>query len=386
VFAVAHFRRKLFISTETFLYTYLSSFSRIIPVCITFQKASLEQFPYSHPLVELYSWNIWSRGWRWLGQRIWQDKSELRYDLPRTSKALRQHDVRVLHAHFGYTGSQVLPVKEKTGLPLVTTFYGEDISALARLDRWQRAYSELFNRGDFFLVEGPHMQKQLLNIGCPPGRAGIQRIALKLDRYPFRQRLPKGKTGTIRLLFCGSFREKKGLVHALDAARIAHERFPKLEFYVLGDGELRLQVEQRIERYQMASYTHLLGFQSHQRMIEEMTAADIFISPSVTAANGDSEGGAPTTILEAQSCGVPVLSTDHADIPNVVMPGQSALLAPEGDTETLGKNLCTLLAEPERWAEMGRHGRAFVERYHNITCEIRSLEELYSTLAKVSLA
>jgi colanic acid/amylovoran biosynthesis glycosyltransferase len=248
VFAVAHFRRILFIPTETFLYNYLSSFSRIIPVGITFQKANLERFPYSHPMVELYSWDIWNRGWRWLHERIWQEKGELRYDLPKTTKALQQYDVRVLHAHFGYTGSQVLPVKDKTGLPLVTTFYGEDISALARSERWKRGYAELFNQGDFFLVEGPHMQKRLLEIGCLPERAGIQRIALKLDQYTFRQRLPKGKTDTVRLLFCGSFREKKGLLYALDAVRHAHERFPKLEFHIVGDGELRLQVEQTIKQ------------------------------------------------------------------------------------------------------------------------------------------
>ena len=110
----------------------------------------------------------------------------------------------------------------------------------------------------------------------------------------------------------------------------------------------------------MGAYTKLLGFQQHENMIKEMDKSDIFISPSVTAANGDSEGGAPTTILEAQACGLPVLSTYHADIPNIVIPEKSALLAPERDAETLSNNLMTLLNEQERWKEMGGNGKNFI--------------------------
>ena len=103
--AVAHFRRRLFKPTETFLYNYLTAFRRILPVCITFKKVNLEQFPYSYPLVELYSWHIWNRGWRWMRQGSQQEDSDLRYDLPKTAESLQQYDVRALHAHFGYTGS-----------------------------------------------------------------------------------------------------------------------------------------------------------------------------------------------------------------------------------------------------------------------------------------
>ena len=112
-----------------------------------------------------------------------------------------------------------------------------------------------------------------------------------------------------------------------------------------------------------------------------MDSADIFIHPSVTAESGDSEGGAPTTILEAQACGLPILSTTHADIPNVVVPEKSALLSPERDTDSLEKNLITLLNEQERWAEMGQLGRQFIEKYHDITKEVKGLERLYFKLS-----
>ena len=55
--------------------------------------------------------------------------------------------------------------------------------------------------------------------------------------------------------------------------------------------------------------------------------------------NGDTEAGAPVAILEAQATGLPVISSYHADIPEVVVDGKSALLAPERDAETLAKHL-----------------------------------------------
>jgi colanic acid/amylovoran biosynthesis glycosyltransferase len=314
-------------------------------------------------------------------RRIKPRRPDLKYDVPRTFEVLNRYDVRVLHAHFGYTGSQVLPVRKRTGLPLITTFYGHDISALARSTRWRQAYAQLFVQGDVFLVEGPSMRRRLVDLGCPPEKAGVQRIALHLDNYPFRQRLPKRRGETVRVLFCGRFLEKKGLIYALDAVRRARDRFSDLEFRLVGDGELRPQVERAIERYQMGSYTVLVGFQSHRRLIEEMDRADIFIHPSVTAADGDSEGGAPTTILEAQACGLPIVSTMHADIPSVVVPGQSALLAPERDADTLSRHLCALLRAPEKWATMGLRGRAFLEQYHNMDIEALALEDRYYSLA-----
>jgi colanic acid/amylovoran biosynthesis glycosyltransferase len=384
VLAVAQFRESLFELTETFLYNYFTAFRQVLPVCVTLRRKNAHHFPFSQPLVVLHSPSLWDRGWRLMRRMLWRNDPGPRYDLPKTFEAFRRYDVRVLHAHFGWTGCQLLPVKYKTELPLITTFYGVDISAFARSDKWQQAYVELFSEGDLFLVEGPHMRERLMELGCPPVKAAIQRIAIPIDRYPFRKRLPLAKREAVRVLFCGRFREKKGLLYALEAVRLAHERFPNLQFRIVGDGELRPQIKQMLDRCQMGSYTILLGLQSHQRTIEEMDSADIFISHSVTAADGDSEGGAPTTILEAQACGLPVLSTMHADIPNVVVPGESALLAPERDVETLADNLLTLLSEPERWSSMGSTGRGFVERYHDIGIEVGLLEDRYYELAASS--
>ena len=135
-----------------------------------------------------------------------------------------------------------------------------------------------------------------------------------------------------------------------------------------------------ISEHDLGDRVRLLGWQNQERCRREMQDADIFLAPSVVDADGRGEGGAPTTILEAQAMGMPVVSTRHCDIPYVTRPGESALLVGERDDEALAEALVELLEQPERWSQMGRAGRDHVERHHDVTVEAARLEEIYAGL------
>lgn len=384
---VAHFRRLWFAPSETFLHTTITACRATRPLLVGYARAHESAFPVEAPVVSLYPPGSWAERVVRLRQRLLGPRGHTHFARRRTFAALREHDARVLHAHFGHTGVHLLPVRRRTGLPLVTTFYGHDVSEQAEDPAWRARLAELFAEGDLFLVEGPHMRRRLVEIGCPPGKSEVQRIAIPTGRYPFRTRKPKARGEPVRAFFCARFREKKGLAYAIEAVAAVLPEHPDLELRVAGDGPLRPEIEARIARLGIGGRVRLLGSVPHQHMIEEMNAADLFLQPSVTAANGDSEGGAPTTLLEAQACGLPVLATRHADIPYVVAPdGASALLAAERDVGELAAHLQTLLDEPERWAAMGAAGRAHVERLHDAAVEVPRLEARYLALADAAAA
>ena len=96
--------------------------------------------------------------------------------------------------------------------------------------------------------------------------------------------------------------------------------------------------------------------------------------------NDDAEGGAPVAILEAQATGLPVISSYHADIPEVVVDGESALLAPEKDVGMLAKHLEYLVEHPDVWEEMERAGREHVEQEYDVMVQVGKLEEIYDEL------
>jgi colanic acid/amylovoran biosynthesis glycosyltransferase len=378
---VAHLRHRWFLPTETFLYNTIRSCRATRPLLIGYERMNADVFPVDCPVVTLYQPGTWAAKRQRIRVELLGERGRSHFDNPRVDAALAEYDARVLHAHFGSTGVRALGTRRRTGLPLVTTFYGRDLAADATSPEWREGTRRLFETGDRFLVEGPFMRERLLSTGCPADKAHVQRIGIEIGRYPFRLRPPKRPSEPVRIFFCASFREKKGLAYALEAVARAHAEFPQVEFRIGGDGELRGAVEADLERLRMRPWTQLLGFLSHSQMLDEMNRADLFLQPSVTAADGDSEGGAPTTILEAQACGLPVVASEHADIPNVVVPGRSALLAPERDVDALLAHLRSLLKEQDRWATMGNAGREHVIRFHDIARVQRQLEAHYHALA-----
>jgi colanic acid/amylovoran biosynthesis glycosyltransferase len=100
----------------------------------------------------------------------------------------------------------------------------------------------------------------------------------------------------------------------------------------------------------------------------------------VEASDGDSEGGSPVSITEAQATGMPVLASFHADIPEVVLDGETGLLSPERDIEALTANLEFLVTHPEKWEEMGRQSRSHIEKEYDVKIQAKKLQEIYSSI------
>jgi colanic acid/amylovoran biosynthesis glycosyltransferase len=376
---VAHFRSVWYGATETFLHSLVASARATRPLLVGFERARADAFPHAGPVLALYPpGSLWAR-WRRLRLRLGGGEGDPGFVPRRIAPWLDRHGARLLHAHFGDTGAALLPLQRRTGLPLVTSFYGHDASRLARLPVWRERFRALFEVGVAFLAEGPALAARLRELGCAPEKIFIQRIAIDVARYPFRaRRAPADRAA--RLFFCARFTEKKGLPQALEALARVRLRHPNVTLRVGGDGPQRAAVEAAIERLDLRGAVELLGMLPHRQMIEELDRCDLFLQPSLTAADGDSEGGAPTTLLEAQACGVPILTTDHADIPAVVDPGRSALLSREGDVAALATHLEALLATPERWEAFGTAGRAWVERHHDAARAGEQLEQLYFSL------
>jgi colanic acid/amylovoran biosynthesis glycosyltransferase len=297
---------------------------------------------------------------------------------------LRLRRAKLLHAHFGLHGIWGLRMRRALGLPLVTTFYGHDLSRDSYVASCRRGYLELFKEGSLFLVEGPHMRDRLEALGCPSEKIIIQRIAIPISRMPYLARKPKVKEKKAVIIFSGRFVEKKGLLIALQALHNVWRRRTDFEFRVIGDGPLRPEVERFIRDHEMGLCVRLLGFLDYRSYQEQMIEADLFLHPSVTAADGDSEGGAPTTILEAQALGLPIISTFHADIPHVVLPGASALLSAEKDIAGLTANIMRLLENRDLWARMGEAGRRHVAQFHDMDREGVRLERIYDDLIEAA--
>lgn len=375
---VAHLTGQYLPLTETWLYNQIINLKRYAPVIMAQSTKNLDKFPTQ---------NVFSIPERSIISKIFDIISIRRTGLypPRYfENIIKENNVKLLHAHFGTEGYRYLKLKKNLNLPMITTFYGFDVCMIPKIPSWKKRYVQLFQEGDLFLAEGNNMKKELIKLGCPENKIIVQHLGVDLNIFNFTSRtFPED--GNITILIAGSFREKKGIPYAIQAFAKVKKDHPEIQLRILGDGPMKNQIESLIAELSISSSVTLLGYQPHDVFLDEATRAHIFMLPSITAQNGDTEGGAPVAILEAQATGLPVISSYHADIPEVVVDGKSALLAPERDVETLTKHLKYLVEHSEVWVSMGQAGREHVEQEYDVMVQGKKLETIYDKLCKEKL-
>ncbi len=368
---VAHCISPYLFTHGQWIYTQLTGLRRYRSVVVTQQTQNLEEFPID----TVYTATARSPGARLFNRAV----RKLTGEYPFYGAILEREKAGLIHAHFGFEGCRCLRAQRASGLPMLTTFYGVDASSHALLSRWRRRYRRLFAAGTAFVVEGNSMRQRLEQIGCPSEKIRVCHLGIDLERIPCQ---PRARPEEVRFLICAGFREKKGIPYALEAlGRIATTTTVPFSVTLIGDGPDRPIIEQAIVRHGLADRVECLGALPYSRVIAELQRCHILLQPSVTAADGDTEGGAPVILLDAQASGMPVVATRHADIPEYVVDGKTGLLAPERDAEAFADRIGSLLQwESARWQQMGKDGRLHVEQNYNAGRQRQELEGLYDQI------
>jgi colanic acid/amylovoran biosynthesis glycosyltransferase len=376
---VAHGCTPYLFATGSWIYSQLMHLSRHHPIVLTDRTENRDVFPFRevyayneiHPLRQAFF--CLKRG-RLGGGRE-----------PYFESVLRCREARLIHSHFGYVGWWMLEPKRRLGLPMATSFYGADASRLPRDPVWRARYEQLFADGELFLAEGEAMRRTLAELGCPRERIVVQHLGVAVDELPFAVRRPDS-SGVVKVLVAATFREKKGIPDALRAVERlwAHRR--RLQVTLIGDSmgapgdeEEKRTILELVGR--LEGVVRWVGFQPYPVFRRSLMDHHLFLSPSCTGRDGDTEGGVPVTLIEAQATGMPVISTRHCDIPEVVVDGSTGHLSAERDVESIAANLERLITAPQVWEAMGTAARAHIEKEYNVRTQIVRLEGLYDRLA-----
>ena len=372
---VGHFVSTYLPITQTFVYQYLTNHERYEPfVCGTFAE-NLDLFEFEHRdlFMELPRWSprFWAYGI--LAKFNTRDISETYFP-----RVIERREPDIMHAHFGPIGVDLEPYRTSQR-KLVTSFYGYDASRLVKDNQSiQSEYERLFEGGDLFLVEGPAMEEELLDLGCPESKTAIQRIAIDTSRitpgYPDQDSIT-------RVLMVGRFVEKKGMPDGIEAFASAFGGDNAELRIIGGEAEYGQEKLERIaESEGVRDQVTFTGYLDYRDYLEEIQGCSLLLAPSKFAESGDSEGGAPTVLLEAQAAGKPIVSTTHADIPYVVEDGTTGLLVTPGDVSEIADALRKCTSDYERMNEMGRSGVERMKERHDIDILTPQLEERYNKL------
>lgn len=361
--------------SEVFIYELIRSLQSVENFVVTRQIRNRELFPFE-PLYLLDG-----HGRKRIKSILGRIGLGSDCDLAGAESIIGAEGADLVHAHFGLLGARAVVLKRRLGIPLITSFYGVDASKQAKEPGNQKLFRMLFEEGDLFLAEGTAMKCRLIDLGCPHDMIAIQHLGVDVEQFAYIERPLHGSGGNFRLLFCGRFVEKKGLLDALAAVKLVRGEGMDLEFRVVGDGPMREEAEGFVEDNFLSPYVHFLGMIDHNAYKKELYGAQLLIAPSRVAEDGDTEGGAPTVLLEAQASGLPVLSTTHADIPEYVVNGEGGILVGEGDVKALATALTSLIRRPQELRKMGKLGRLHVVENYNIRHEACKLERKYEEVS-----
>ena len=354
--------------SETFIYTVVTGHHDYEASVVARLREHAAEFPFPRVHLTGGPGSRMSVAW-WVDASLKRATGRTRWER-RVESILRALGPDVVHAHFGPVGCDFADLAAGLGIPMVTSLYGVDAAVLPYLPQWRDRYARLFRTGDRFLAEGPEMRLKIIAAGAPADRTVIQPIAIKLGKYP--RWAPEQP---VTVLFAGRFVEKKGLCDAIAAFGLARPRVPSARMVIVGNGPDEDDARALAGRLGLADVVQFVGPKPHDDLIRRLAAATVLIHPSRTAADGDSEGGAPTILLEAQAIGTPIVTTRHADIPHVAPAAMGVHLCDERDVPALGEALVTAIGARTPTSP------AHVAAHHEAGVALARLEAIYEELA-----
>lgn len=360
----------------TFVYRQLLGVSEAFdPIVLAHAAANLDRFPF--PRVLCHPLRPWHRVWRataapLLGRPAWAPASMLRA----FAGWVREYDVRLLHAHFGNSALEILPVAREAGIPLLVTFHGMDASQYLRRPAYVRGVRELFEHAHVICVSR-RIAERMIGLGARPDRVEVHHIGTDVADFAYVERTPLREKVAARerveLLQVANFVEKKGHEHTLRAFRGLVAARPACRLTFAGDGPLRRRMEQLAGTLGLRERVRFLGPVPVPQVMELMREADVFVHHSVTSASGDEEG-IPTVLMEAMSTGLVVVSTNHAGIPELVTHGETGLLVDERDGTAYLRALERALDDD---GTLGRQAAQSVREGFDVARQNAALVEIY---------
>lgn len=254
-------------------------------------------------------------------------------------------------AEYGPSGIAVMGACRRLRLPLFVSFHGFDVSRRDILEGFGPEYPELFRQASGVFAVSNVMRDELIKMGARAERTHY--IPAGADCELFAGAEPASAPPLV--VAAGRFVEKKAPHLTLEAFALALRECPEARLRMIGDGPLLEHCRELAARLSVEHAVTFTGSLSHDKVAEEMRRARLFAQHSVRAASGDCEG-TPVSIQEAGASGLPVVSTRHAGIPEVVIEGETGLLVDEGDVEGMSKQMLRLLREPAYAASLGEAG------------------------------
>jgi colanic acid/amylovoran biosynthesis glycosyltransferase len=295
---------------------------------------------------------------------------------------LSQGPFEIYHCHFGGIGRKIAELKTIGAVKgkIVTTFHGYDLTKYVD-NLGDHIYKQLFATGDLFLPISNRWSNLLVELGCSKNKINVHRMGIDIKKF----KIDKDKARSRRIykiITVGRLVEKKGIEYGILSVREVLKVYPHIEYSIVGNGPLKEKYKKLIRDNNLEKIVKMVGEKTQKEVVALMEDSDLLLCPSVTSKDGDQEG-IPVVLMEAMACGLPVISTFHSGIPELVENDKTGLLVYERDYKTLSKKIIYSLEYTDIMKTIAKNARDYVSKYYDIEKQNKKLLELYyKTLEK----
>lgn len=279
--------------------------------------------------------------------------------------------VSVIHANYGGVSSwTAVCVARRSHIPSVVTYQGSEVhrTLASRHKGWQMC-RDSFGLADLNLPVSRSLEDILRLHAQPRGRCEV--LLRGVDHTRFFP--PPHLTVDPKVLFVGRIEKAKGVFDLLSAWARVKQVYPDALLTVIGPDHTGGRFQQEARLLRLDRSVRLTGPLPSPKVAELMRQSRLFCLPS----HGE---GTPNCVMEALSCGLPIVATRVGGIPDIVAHEKSGLLVEVKDVDSLATALITLLRDFDRCTDMGQFGFAFAREHLNARKTVNHLVELYSEL------
>lgn len=318
-----------------------------------------------------------NRSWYYYYQRVLQlftRQSTTSINLKVLKRQLAKDKIQVALVEYGNHANYLLPILSELGIKLIAHFHGYDASVDEVIDK-NKSYGRMFGYASKVIAVSKVMRQGLLKLGCPEDKLVYNVYGPRPQFLSMQPRFTKKQ-----FFFLGRFTNKKAPYFLVLSFQKVLEQFPNAKLIMAGSGQLHdtcVNLVKALNLEHAISFPGVIGIEQHQQLIEESLG---YVQHSLIAQNGDSEG-TPLAILEASAAGLPVISTFHAGIPDVILDQETGLLCEERDFEQMAQYMSLLLKEEGMANSMGAKGKERIATHFSLDRHIKKLESIIAEVA-----
>lgn len=303
------------------------------------------------------------------------------------SRFLVRQKIDFLLANYGPLGMRIFLACQNAHVPFAVHFHGFDASETNTINQYGPLYQTVLPQAKAVIVVSEVMKSNIEKICGPIATIHVIPYGVDLEKFKPAQTTTESKKpnekitsatvqGSFKLVAVGRFTAKKAPILTIKSFEILLKSFPTATLTMIGDGELWEDAKMYIQHQGLERQVIFMGQQSPEVILQTLQRSDAFIQHSVLTPSGDSEG-TPNSILEASACGLPIISTLHAGIPEAVLHGKTGLLVKEHDVEGMGQALIQLATNPLICKKMGSEARKHMLAHYELAQQAQKLKNLF---------